>query len=503
VEIIIILACTYIEKKNHQGTSMAAFNPNEHTVNIEFYLFVQVSHDQHAVVHQESGGSMIVFKFDNAAAAQDNAHDHNDHHDHEQEEQDDRDDIWRSAAKEAVAADGNSNDGGISSSAQTGLIAAVVVVSAILLIALLVFLFLRYSVHRRLTQRRLRRRADTQELTASVASIATAASANHSVAATYVAEDIDDDNDRPRTAADYLASLTSRVWQIPRNFLDVNTEVVGRGRYGTVMRAAVHRQQYGDSMAGGCMAQIIPNRLLDDEDRLRMLRELDLNIRAANHPNLISLVGLCEELETTMVVLEAAELPLKQFLLDARALATHPAYAEKTRRFATVREDLLLADILGGVGRGAAHLTHVAGIQHGRLCARLVYLVGGGGVQPLTAKIGGFGLADVVRGNERLDPTRWSSPEALLGKRTEAMLLSAVGGGGGKTAAATNGGRADIWSFGCLMWEVATLGRLGSCEEKKSCFKRANKISEYIFCALFDYGTSLVFLIIGCFGVLN
>ena len=394
--------------------------------NVTKRSFAKVSHEQHNI-HED----MVVFKFDNKDSA---AADHE--HDHQQFEPAGDDYRSPSANEKSAAA------GGVSPSAQTGLIAAVVVVSAALLIALLVFLILRFSVHRRISQRRLRRRLDTQELTASVATIDPAESGyldNHSA---------EIENDQPRTAADYLASLTNRVWQIPRNFLDVNTEVVGRGRYGTVMRANVHNQQGPAS----CMAQIIPNRLLDDEDRQRMLRDLDLNIRAGGHENLVSLVGLCEELETTMIVLEAIELPLKQFLLDARALATHPAYAEKTGRFATVREDLMLADILAGVGRGAEYLSAQCGIQHGRLCARLVYLVGGSGGQSLSAKIGGFGLADVQRGNERLDPTRWSSPEALLGKRTEAMLLSTING----NRAANS--RGDVWSFGCLLWEVATLG---------------------------------------------
>jgi len=380
-----------------------------------------VSHDQHLE-------GMTVFKFDNAEPR-----DGNDGHDHDH---DGGHSEPRGQAPEGREGD-ESGPEDLTPTAQTALIAAVVVVSAALLIALLIFLFLRYSLPRRLG--RLRRRPDTQELTASVATIDPVEQGYLEDGSASGAE-----SDEQRTAADYLASLTSRVWQIPRNFLEVNTEVVGRGRFGTVMRATVH-QGATDVV---CTAQIIPNRLLDDEDRQRMLRELDLNIRAGAHGNLVSLVGICEELETTMVVLEAAELPLKQFLLDGRALLTHPSYAEKAGRFATVREDTMLG-ILADVGRGAEHLTARCGIQHGRLCARLVHLVSGPGGQHL-AKISGFGLADLQRGNERLDPTRWSSPEALLGKRTEAMFV------GNKSASTSP---ADVWSFGCLLWEVTTLGK--------------------------------------------
>jgi len=383
--------------------------------------FAKVSHDQHLE-------GMTVFKFDNQETGDGHSHDH-----------DHKDDLIESR----IQAPENEEDDSLgaedlSPTAQTALIAAVVVVSALLLIALLIFLILRYSLPRRL--RRMRRRPDTQELTASVATIDPVEQGYLENGSAHLGG-----TDEQRTAADYLASLTNRVWQIPRNFLEVNTEVVGRGRFGTVMRATVH---HGTTATAVCTAQIIPNRLLEDEDRQRMLRDLDLNIRAGAHENLVSLVGICEELETTMVVLESAELPLKQFLLDGRALATHPSYAEKSGRFATVREDTMLG-ILMDVGRGMEHLAAQCGIQHGRLCARLVFLVNGPGGHHL-AKIGGFGLADFQRGNERLDPTRWSSPEALLGKRTEAILM-------GNKSVSTS--RADVWSFGCLLWEVATLGK--------------------------------------------
>jgi hypothetical protein len=391
--------------------------------------FAKVSHDQHLE------DSMIVFRFDNQEGSKSSAGEGHPHH------HDDDHDPERSELREKEVESTQSRPDDASPSAQTGLIVAVVVVAVALIIALLIFLVLRYSLPRRM--RRARRRPDTQELTASVATVDPVENGYLDNDA-YTAKVADE----PRTAAEYLASLTNRVWQIPRNFLEVNTEVVGRGRFGTVMRAIVHR---GSSVTAVCTAQIIPNKLLEDDDRQRMLRDLDLNIRAGTHENLVSLVGLCEELETTMVVLESAELPLKQYLLDSRALATHPSYAEKTGRFATVREDIMLA-IIAGVGRGAEHLASQCGIQHGRLCARLVYLVGLPDGHHLP-KIGGFGLADFQRGNERLDPTRWSSPEALLGKKTEAMLM-----GSNKTASSS---RADIWSFGCLLWEVATLGKEG------------------------------------------
>ena len=49
-----------------------------------------------------------------------------------------------------------------------------------------------------------------------------------------------------------------------------------------------------------------------------MTASLDLVIRYGNHPNLIRLIGLCEDKETIFVVLEEGALTLKQVLLDSR-----------------------------------------------------------------------------------------------------------------------------------------------------------------------------------------
>ena len=60
-------------------------------------------------------------------------------------------------------------------------------------------------------------------------------------------------------------------------------------------------------------------------------------------------------------------------------------------------------------------------------------------VGEVRAKICGFGLSDWQRGGEKIDHTRWRAAEALMNKQT--------------------GSKCDIWSLGCLMWEVAALGK--------------------------------------------
>jgi len=310
--------------------------------------------------------------------------------------------------------DGVNDDRGSSSPLVLGLTVAIIVAALILVGALLVFVYLRHSMGAR-----LRRRPDTQELTA------------HSTQSVDLEDTgyIDNGyvNDAMRSAEEYLDSLKDKVWIIPKNFVELSHEVLGRGKFGSVMKG--HVSANGQLIP--CNTQVIATKILSPEEQKTMLRDLDTNIRAGQHQNLICLIGICEEVETTQVVLDHAEPSLKQFLLDSRALINYPEYASKNARFSTAREELLL-DMMVGVASGLEHLTR-CGIYHGKMCARNVLLLGEGG-----ARIAGFGLSDWQRGGERIDHTRWRATEAIMNKAA--------------------GTKCDVWSLGCLLWEVATLG---------------------------------------------
>ena len=72
-------------------------------------------------------------------------------------------------------------------------------------------------------------------------------------------------------------------------------------------------------------------------------------------------------------------------------------------------------------------------ILHGQICARTVLVVGGE-----RAKLAGLAMSDCQRGGDKLDITRWMANEALRSNNFTA--------------------KCDIWSLGCLLWEMATLG---------------------------------------------
>ena len=81
-------------------------------------------------------------------------------------------------------------------------------------------------------------------------------------------------------------------------------------------------------------------------------------------------------------------------------------------------------------------------ILHRKLCARNVFLCGTNG---RSVKVGGFGIADFAPSNEEVDVTRWTAQESLRWSRSQSQLHYAS--------------KCDVWSFGCTMWEIATLGK--------------------------------------------
>ena len=49
--------------------------------------------------------------------------------------------------------------------------------------------------------------------------------------------------------------LRSKVWTVPRNFLELTHEVVGRGKFGSVIKATVNNR--GQKMINSCV-QVVP-----------------------------------------------------------------------------------------------------------------------------------------------------------------------------------------------------------------------------------------------------
>lgn len=63
-----------------------------------------------------------------------------------------------------------------------------------------------------------------------------------------------------------------------------------------------------------------------------LLESLDTGIRAGHHPNIIALIGLCQEVDSLTVVMDQAQPSLKKYCLDSRALEHNPEFASTHNR---------------------------------------------------------------------------------------------------------------------------------------------------------------------------
>ncbi|GBP49848.1 Putative tyrosine-protein kinase Wsck [Eumeta japonica] len=205
---------------------------------------------------------------------------------------------------------------------------------------------------------------------------------------------------------DHYAELKRKLRTIPRDSIDIDlNRILGLGTYGDFRYATV---------CGFCDTRDLPSfiltvqdRSLAREQRRHMLRELDSLLRTTDHENVLSLLGICETPSALLVVLEDISQNLKDDLLNSRI---NPC----NERFTSLREKSVL-EWCAQVARGVAHL-HASGVCHERLACRNISIV----------TIGGNTVARVT------------APEIFRGAHFHI--------------------KADVWSFGCLVWEVVTLG---------------------------------------------
>lgn len=221
---------------------------------------------------------------------------------------------------------------------------------------------------------------------------------------------------------DYYGDLKRKLWNIPRDLIDIDIAcVVGLGSYGKCTRGQV--QQHRGHSPG--LVQIIADRELEKADRRLMLQELDLLIKSSEHENVVALIGICETSATLFVVLEDLKQTLKDMLLQSRCRDI------QNNKFSLLSERKVV-DLCTDIARGMDYL-HNKKIMHKRLCCRNV-LVNEQGV----AKVAGFGLSHIRPLHQVPDYTRWTSCELLKQTRCNP--------------------KADVWSYGCLLWETFTLG---------------------------------------------
>ncbi|KAG8437067.1 hypothetical protein GDO86_007950 [Hymenochirus boettgeri] len=213
-------------------------------------------------------------------------------------------------------------------------------------------------------------------------------------------------------------------------------DVIGEGNFGQVIKAMIKK----DGLRMNAAIKML-KEFASENDHRDFAGELEVLCKLGHHPNIINLLGACENRGYLYIAIEYAPYGnLLDFLRKSRVLETDPAFAKEHGTASTLTSQQLL-QFASDVAKGMQYLSEKQFI-HRDLAARNV-LVG----ENLVAKIADFGLS---RGEEvyvkktmgRL-PVRWMAIESL----NYSVYTT----------------KSDVWSFGVLLWEIVSLGGTPYC----------------------------------------
>ncbi|XP_033008306.1 tyrosine-protein kinase receptor Tie-1 isoform X2 [Lacerta agilis] len=213
-------------------------------------------------------------------------------------------------------------------------------------------------------------------------------------------------------------------------------DMIGEGNFGQVIRAMIKK----DGLRMNAAIKML-KEFASENDHRDFAGELEVLCKLGHHPNIINLLGACENKGYLYIAIEYAPYGnLLDFLRKSRVLETDPAFAREHGTASTLTSQQLL-QFASDVAKGMQYLSEKQFI-HRDLAARNI-LVG----ENLTSKIADFGLS---RGEEvyvkktmgRL-PVRWMAIESL----NYSVYTT----------------KSDVWSFGVLLWEIVSLGGTPYC----------------------------------------
>ncbi|XP_030061153.1 tyrosine-protein kinase receptor Tie-1 isoform X1 [Microcaecilia unicolor] len=213
-------------------------------------------------------------------------------------------------------------------------------------------------------------------------------------------------------------------------------DMIGEGNFGQVIKAMIKK----DGLKVNAAIKML-KEFASENDHRDFAGELEVLCKLGHHPNIINLLGACENKGYLYIAIEYAPYGnLLDFLRKSRVLETDPAFAKEHGTASTLTSQQLL-QFASDVAKGMQYLSEKQFI-HRDLAARNV-LVG----ENLAAKIADFGLS---RGEEvyvkktmgRL-PVRWMAIESL----NYSVYTT----------------KSDVWSFGVLLWEIVSLGGTPYC----------------------------------------
>uniref|UniRef100_A0A8C3K244 Tyrosine-protein kinase receptor Tie-1 n=1 Tax=Calidris pygmaea TaxID=425635 RepID=A0A8C3K244_9CHAR len=213
-------------------------------------------------------------------------------------------------------------------------------------------------------------------------------------------------------------------------------DMIGEGNFGQVIRAMIKK----DGLKMNAAIKML-KEFASENDHRDFAGELEVLCKLGHHPNIINLLGACENKGYLYIAIEYAPYGnLLDFLRKSRVLETDPAFAKEHGTASTLTSQQLL-QFASDVAKGMQYLSEKQFI-HRDLAARNI-LVG----ENLASKIADFGLS---RGEEvyvkktmgRL-PVRWMAIESL----NYSVYTT----------------KSDVWSFGVLLWEIVSLGKTSLC----------------------------------------
>ncbi|XP_022111315.1 fibroblast growth factor receptor 1-like [Acanthaster planci] len=212
-------------------------------------------------------------------------------------------------------------------------------------------------------------------------------------------------------------------WGIPWSDFFVDERVLGSGNFGEVRSGAVRK----DGEVTRAAIKMLKG-YASACDRDDFMDELRMMACIGYHPNIVLLLGACQHHDVLHVALEY--LPygdLRSYLRTARSQSDSDEDALSSEQLVKFALD---------VAKGMEHLSK-AGVIHRDLAARNILLG-----DRLIAKVSDFGLSrgeDIyVQTSRRRVPLRWLAIESLRNQ----LYTS----------------QSDVWSFGILLWEIATFG---------------------------------------------